>query len=53
MTTVGTYSFSKTEAGYVLTSKTGEVVGTYPTARAAMDKGVALTAAAYKASKAL
>lgn len=51
MTQVGTYTMSKTEAGYVLTSRTGEVVGTFPTARAAMDKGVALTADAYKASQ--
>jgi hypothetical protein len=48
MTTVGTYTFTKTAAGYVLTARTGEVVGTYPTAKAAMDKGVALTAAAYR-----
>lgn len=50
MTKVGTYTMSKTDAGYVLTSKTGEVVGTFQTAREAMDKGVALTAEAYKAS---
>jgi hypothetical protein len=49
MTTVGTYTVSKTTEGYVLTSKDGEVVGTYPTARRAVEKGVSLTAAAYKA----
>lgn len=51
MTTVGTYTFSKTPAGYVLTSKTGEQIGTYPTARIAMEEGIRLTAAAYHARK--
>lgn len=51
MTQVGTYTFSKTAEGYVLTSREGEKVGAFPTARQAMDRGVALTAAAYKARK--
>ena len=49
MTTVGAYTISKTAQGWTLTSKTGEVVGTFPTARAANAEGVRLTAASYKA----
>jgi hypothetical protein len=52
MTQVGTYTFRKMESGrYVLKNKDGQVQGTYPTAKAAMEAGVALTAAAYKASQ--
>ena len=49
MTQVGSYRFSKTAEGYTLVSKDGDVVGTFPTARDAMEKGISLTAAAYKA----
>lgn len=49
MTQVGTYTFSKTANGYVLSDRNGKAVSTHPTAKAAMEAGIALTAAAYKA----
>jgi hypothetical protein len=50
MTQVGTYTFTKMDSGrYVLKNKDGKVEGTFPTAKAAMEAGVALTAASYKA----
>jgi hypothetical protein len=49
MTIVGNYGIHKTVEGYVLATLKGEIVGTFPTARAANAQGVALTAAAYKA----
>jgi hypothetical protein len=51
MTRVGDYTFTKTDGGYVLTGRAGQVVGTFPTARAANAAGLAATAAAYRASR--
>lgn len=51
MTQVGTYTIVKGDSGYALVTKDQQILAVYPTARAAMDKGVALTAEAYKASK--
>lgn len=49
MTQVGNYTISKGFEGYALIDQDGNVVGLYGSAREAMDKGIALTAAAYKA----
>ena len=47
LTHVGTYAMHRAADGYSLTSQSGDIVGVYPTARKAMDAGIALIAAAY------
>jgi hypothetical protein len=54
LTRVGNLSVHRSDdaTGYVLTvTATGEYVGTYPTAKAATDAGVARIAAAHKARR--
>lgn len=47
---VGCYTITSTDGGpYVLTDKSGVVISEHANARLAMNAGVALTAAAYKA----
>lgn len=53
MTRVGNYTYTKTDAGFVLSHTDGTAVGTFPTARAAMEEGIRLTAKAYKARTAV
>lgn len=48
LATVGIYEIHRVGTDYALRAKNGETIGTFPTARAATDHGVALIAKAYR-----